>query len=820
VNQNLSQFQQQPQQSMRAIPFANYIRHYVDLIFRWKWFIVITFPVVFIIAFSFVYKFLSKSPELSAKAIIGVNTGSMSAIADIGDIGKGRAELLTSRHFLYEVVQKLSLQLSVSKNFRSSVFDSVHVDSLAPIGRYVFSTLNNGNEYILTYSNKLRGIQAKIIDKGKCASLSSISTNGIFIKFTSSFLSNPNEVRFSIGSIQGVVETLLKKMTIQDANIERGSFNISVTLHGLDYPLTAQIVNCIADLFIEKNASFRKEKMGMTLATYENELSKAQQELTIAQSALKSFRYRYPTVGLTAGAQLAVNNLASIETNKYDMRGSISEAQGLLSGYTMADGDEKVRLAGEILVFLNKKSESSAPVLQSELSIAIAEQRELKRNNYDVNHPLVIENQKKMTNLQGVIGKALFNFIANIQTKNSNTEETGKQISVDLQNLPSKELQLAELQRRQQVASDIYASVLSKKNQAKVSDASDFADFFIMDYAVAPFPPPVMLIKLLGISFALGLAVALGPVVLFDMIDKTVRTEFELSRLTRRIVLESIPSITLRRKKNKKKQKKSTKSNSHDDFDEIDISDLKSIPELPDFSMESQIDYLKKNIVAVDSRPNYINEILRSLRTKLLLLLHDKPDKSIVITSLEKGAGKSTIASNLAITFARQHSKVILIDGDLRCGTLHEIFGVPQSPGLSDLLMSNEPLDLRMLASIIRKTEVPDFSIICSGNPVDIPPELLSSPRFAWIKEALSKHFNMVFFDAPPLGAVVDAIAVHNLFSGYLFIIGAGMTNVIALNKKMEEYSILDKKTLGFVLNRASMDTKMLYYKKSKYYKK
>jgi hypothetical protein len=68
------------------------------------------------------------------------------------------------------------------------------------------------------------------------------------------------------------------------------------------------------------------------------------------------------------------------------------------------------------------------------------------------------------------------------------------------------------------------------------------------------------------------------------------------------------------------------------------------------------------------------------------------------------------------------------------------------------------------------------------------------------------------------LGAVADAVVVNHLFGGYLIVVNAGTTNIIDLNKKIAEFPVLGKKLVGFVLNRAMVDSRILYYKKSKYY--
>ena len=805
----MAELPQQPG-SLRNIQFSSYVRHYLNLLLRWKFYIVLAFPTVTIIALAFCFKFLAVSPSLPATAIIGIeDPAKMTAVTDIGSIGQGRAQLLTSRHFLLDVVKKLSFQLMIKKYPRHEIFDSVFVDSTAIPGTYKMSIDEKlGENYTITFSNKKIGISNKIIAAGKFSALSTIKGNGIYLKFADSFLKKPHTIKFNILEIEVAIEDLHKKIVVLSPETDRNIPNITVSVKGKDYQLITLCVNTIADLFVEKNLNFRKRKTENSMGIFEKEYETAKQELSVSQAALQDFRTRNPTVGLSSDAQQTVGSLSSLETNTFDSKGALTEAQTLRSRFAASPQDEKARIAGEVLVFLIGKQEITAAVLQGELSQALAQQQELQRGNYAPDHPRVVENKQKLDNLVSTIGATLNNFIAGIGTKIESKETNIQKLTNELRSLPSKELQLAELQRRQQVASDIYTAVLSRYNQAKVSESSEMSDFFIMDYAVPPIPPPGDYMKLIAICFLLGLAAAFAPVIFFDMIDQTVRTEFDFMRMTRRTVLECIPVINPPKKKNKKGPSPE-KAKIPDETVHIDVHDLNEFTE----------DALKvKHLVTADSQPYYINEIFRSLRTKIVLLFREKEEKSIIITSLEKGEGKSTMAANLALSLSQQNQRILLIDGDLRRGTLHEFFGMEQSPGLSEFLSSRETQDTPVLGSLIRHTKIPNLYLITSGNPNTSSSELLSSPKFARIKEALSKKFDMIIFDAPPLGAVADAVVVNHLFGGYLIIVSAGTTNIIDLNKKIAEFPVLGKKLIGFVLNRAMVDNRILYYKNSKYY--
>ncbi|MBN1982275.1 MAG: CpsD/CapB family tyrosine-protein kinase [Chitinivibrionales bacterium] len=228
---------------------------------------------------------------------------------------------------------------------------------------------------------------------------------------------------------------------------------------------------------------------------------------------------------------------------------------------------------------------------------------------------------------------------------------------------------------------------------------------------------------------------------------------------------------------------------------------------------------LNSKLITTDIKNSYVKELFRSLRAKILMGLQDSADQSVVITSLEAGAGKSTMSSNIAISCAQQGLQTLLIDGDMRCGVLHKLLYCQKSPGLSNLLVKGEHLSPEAVTAAIQQTTVPNLSLLPCGKTVENSAELLNSAPFRLVKTMVAKKFNLIIFDSPPIGLTVDAVVVHELFSKYIVVVKAGATNIMDLLKKLNEYPRLKSKILGLVLNQASLDKKLAYYKYSKYYK-
>jgi capsular exopolysaccharide synthesis family protein len=285
------------------------------------------------------------------------------------------------------------------------------------------------------------------------------------------------------------------------------------------------------------------------------------------------------------------------------------------------------------------------------------------------------------------------------------------------------------------------------------------------------------------------------------MLDKTAHTEVELKRLIDIPVIESIPEIKISAAKKRKAKKRNVKK----DASQTDGEPLKLVREID------------PTLITTDFAPNYINELFRSMRAKIMLSLAETPQKRIAVTSLNMDEGKSLIAANLAITIAQQKVKTLLIDGDMRRGVIHNMFLLDKKPGLSTLLLDDKLGDENAVRGCIQTTHVPNLHIIASGANIPNPSELLSSPRMADLFSFLSKEFGMIIFDTPPLGVAADAALVGELMSNFVVITKAGSTNLLDLRRKLAEYSIVRKKILGLVLNRAAVDRKLKYYKYSHY---
>lgn len=203
-----------------------------------------------------------------------------------------------------------------------------------------------------------------------------------------------------------------------------------------------------------------------------------------------------------------------------------------------------------------------------------------------------------------------------------------------------------------------------------------------------------------------------------------------------------------------------------------------------------------------------VAEAFRTLRTNLEFASVDKALGSLLVTSALPGEGKSTVSANVAITFAQAGRRVILLDGDMRRPSLHRIFEVPNSHGLTTLLRD----DNAALSSIAHHTEERNLRLITTGPLPPNPAELLGSNRMRELLVQLSGEADLIVVDSPPLHAVTDAAVLAAEVDGTLLVIHAGRTRRGAVAQAREALDKVGANILGAALNRLTERSARGYY--------
>jgi capsular exopolysaccharide synthesis family protein len=213
-------------------------------------------------------------------------------------------------------------------------------------------------------------------------------------------------------------------------------------------------------------------------------------------------------------------------------------------------------------------------------------------------------------------------------------------------------------------------------------------------------------------------------------------------------------------------------------------------------------------------------ESFRSLRAAVSMLLerseplginspsgHMPHGRSVLVTGAESGCGKSYISANLARALASEGRRVVVVDADLRRPTLHRLFNVPLSPGVSDLLLDTGAPDL---PGITRRIGQPspgspgELNLVPAGAHAEEAVERLSSERMAALVDLLMDENDVIVFDSPPTLAVVDAVVLARYATGVLFVVDSRRTKRRDARRSIEALRSMGVPLLGFIYNRSN----------------
>lgn len=203
------------------------------------------------------------------------------------------------------------------------------------------------------------------------------------------------------------------------------------------------------------------------------------------------------------------------------------------------------------------------------------------------------------------------------------------------------------------------------------------------------------------------------------------------------------------------------------------------------------------------------------LRTNLVLTNIDRGLNSLVITSADRGEGKSTICANLAVVMAQAERKVLLLDCDLRLPSQSQLFNLEDETGVTALVgRFGEEEHMHLPDEIM-----PGLTVVGSGPPPPNPSEFLGSNRFRSFLAKVEEEFDTVILDSPPVGLVTDAAILSALVDGAIMVLDAqfGDRNLAIKSKAALEQ--VNANIIGIILNNVRQEKSLYNYYHRSYYR-
>ncbi|TVU52617.1 MAG: polysaccharide biosynthesis tyrosine autokinase [Arthrospira sp. PLM2.Bin9] len=373
--------------------------------------------------------------------------------------------------------------------------------------------------------------------------------------------------------------------------------------------------------------------------------------------------------------------------------------------------------------------------------------------------------------------------IQELEERNLILQDTIDRINAEVKQLSVVSREYTDIQRELLIATDNLNQFLAKREAFKIDMAQRDAPWELLTPAGEPKPSSASLKKNVVLGTAFGLLLGLGLALLVDQLSNVIYTVKEVKEATKLPMLGVIP------------------------FDRH----LKSIvsQNLPDGEALENLEELDLGISRSHQQPGNVMsafyESFRSLYTSIRLLNPDQQIRSMVISSSVPGEGKSTTAIYLALAAAEQGRKVLLVDSDLRCPTLHHHLGLINMMGLTDLI-SSDLIDIDIERVIQPYFLESNLFVLTSGSTPPDPIRILSSNRMVNLIRKLEQDFDLVIYDAPPMLGLADANLLASETNGMVLVASLGRINRSVLENaiaQLKEKPNMSAPILGVVANRS-----------------
>ncbi|TDK30881.1 polysaccharide biosynthesis tyrosine autokinase [Luteimonas terrae] len=329
--------------------------------------------------------------------------------------------------------------------------------------------------------------------------------------------------------------------------------------------------------------------------------------------------------------------------------------------------------------------------------------------------------------------------------------------------LPDTQQELLRLTRDLQVSNELYTGLLNQAQQLDVARAGTVGNVRIVDPAVVdtskPVKPRKPLIVLVGTL--LGGFLAVGLVFLQRIMNPGIEDPAQIEELG----LPVYAAIPLSTAKDllitDKRRNRGGRVRRDANFDK------------------------RQHLLAINAPADLAVEAIRSLRTSLHFAMLEAKNNILTISGPCPAVGKTFVSANLAAVIAQAGQKVLVIDADMRKGTLHKVLGTTQTDGLSDVLAGK----VKVEDAIKPAPGVEGMDYLVRGDVPPNPSELLMHPRFGELLASLSPRYDLIIIDTPPILAVTDAaIVAHHAGSSLLVTrFGVNQPKEILLTKKRFE---------------------------------
>ncbi len=573
-----------------------------------------------------------------------------------------------------------------------------------------------------------------------------IEPTGLFAKIKGLFLGNSDAGQANPSN----TETLfLENLTVKPIN---NSQLLKVSYDSTDPKLAADITNTIVKTFVRQNLERRFDTASSSKAYLSDSMKMTKKSLEEAEKRLNDYAKAHNIIQDTDGQSAITYALKKQAEELIAAEKNRIEAEAAYKLYLNSPDKNKssVNLLNDPYILSLKKAAARLETQYQSLKNKRTNRARQLRKQIDRIRKQV---SGESINIQNALKS---NYLASKQTEEMLSEQYNKlkQKALEMQ---SKNTRYNALRREVEINQLAYNKQLEELMALNSVGTNGSNNITIIDSAGIPdkkYKPSMR--TNLAFGLLLGLLLGMGVAFLREFVDDSIKTSDSLETLTGLPVLSQLP--------------------------EIEKLNAKQLALLTAVEPQSSL-----------------SEAIRSLRTSLRFSTRNGAPQSVFITSTGPAEGKSTVAINLAAAYSQAGSRVLLIDADLRNPSIHNLLGLENLRGLTNLLAGTETDQ-----DISRSCMIKNLRVITSGPIPPDPVELLSGDKMVELIKDVTKQYDHIIIDGPPVLGLADALILANLAEATIVAVQAGKTSKTALLDSLKRLERAKANIVGSILTRVS----------------